>query len=120
MMKPKKVRDTPIGLTIQHSTDFQVNHKSIWLFETVDVKSEQNSPTPAPPAGISSPDPYVPNGSYYLRNVGTGQYMSVVTSPYWRYCPGTKTYKVSAICSEPIMASFQYHAVYRPLHRKWW
>ena len=54
----------------------QATHNHIWIFEAVDVNTEDN-----PPPYESKCYPEIITGGYRLKNIGTGQYIYVTNHP---------------------------------------
>ena len=54
----------------------QATHNHIWIFEAVDVNTEDN-----PPPYESKCYPDIITGGYRLKNIGTGQYIYVKNNP---------------------------------------
>jgi hypothetical protein len=72
-------------------TCLQAAHNHIWFLEVVDATGSAMEENPPP----YESDRYaeIPAGSYYLRNIGTSQYIFVDSGP-WRLYPGGKNYQV--------------------------
>lgn len=54
----------------------QVAHNGIWIFEAVDVSTEDDGPSP-PYESVRYPE--ITEKYHSLKNVGTGQYMSHIS-----------------------------------------
>jgi len=70
----------------------QVAHNQIWLFEAVDANEEDDEP---PPYEVSR-YPEITARGYYIKNIGTGQYIYTASSP-WRFYPGGRSYAVGLV-----------------------
>jgi len=67
----------------------KVSYNQIWLFEAVDVSKDDSVDEP-PKYEPTTRYPEITAKAYFLRTVGTNQYIYAISSP-WRFCPGGRT-----------------------------
>ncbi|KAL0946265.1 hypothetical protein HGRIS_012520 [Hohenbuehelia grisea] len=72
----------------------KVAQNRIWIFEEADAPKKEEPAPPPPYQPSTTRYSEITGKAYFIKNIGTSQYIYVASSP-WRFYPGGRSYQIS-------------------------